>query len=64
MKIKKDDLPTEGVKIQGIHFLPGKSTTVSKELGKFLTDNSRKGFVEVREEAKDTNKKKGVSEDG
>jgi len=46
MKIVKDDLPTEGVKINGIRFLPGVPENVDKELGDALI--KRKGFKLVK----------------
>jgi hypothetical protein len=42
MKIIRHDLPTEGVKIAGIHFKPGKEEEVDNALAKELVD--RKGF--------------------
>lgn len=47
MKIVNDTLPTEGVVINGIHFLPGKVTSVDDELGKALI--ARKGFKRAAE---------------
>ncbi len=52
MKIVRDDLPTEGVTIAGIRFLPGRPAEVSDEIGKELI--KRKGFREA-------GKKGGVS---
>jgi len=52
MKIVKEDLPTEGVTIAGIRFLPGKITPVPDEIGRELI--TRKGFREA-------GKKGGVS---
>ncbi len=43
MKIVREDLPTEGVTIAGIRFLPGKAEDVDAKLAKELTE--RKGFV-------------------
>ena len=42
MLIKRDELPTEGVVINGIHFLPGKPTKVDDVLGESLVQH--KGF--------------------
>lgn len=55
MLVKRDDLPTEGIHINKIHFLPGAEVEVNSEMGKALVE--RKGFVEVTK----TKKKK---EDG
>lgn len=43
MKVVRDDLPTEGVHIGGVHFKPGIAETVDAELGKVLVE--RKGFT-------------------
>ena len=45
MKVKNDNIPTEGVHIGGVHFKPGKAETVDAELGTALVE--RKGFIEV-----------------
>lgn len=49
MKVVNDILPTEGVVINGIHFLPGKVTSVDDELGTALI--ARKGFKRATEPA-------------
>lgn len=46
MKVVKKDLPTEGVKIAGVHFMPGVPQDVDKAFGKILTE--RKGFRQVK----------------
>lgn len=51
MKIVRDDLPTEGVTIAGIRFMPGKTAEVDEELAKELIE--RKGFKGVKDAKKD-----------
>lgn len=45
MKVVRDDIPTEGIKINGIQFKPGVEVEVDDEMGRALTE--RKGFREV-----------------
>lgn len=56
MRVKKDQLPTEGIRINGIKFYPGEAVEVDDEMGKALV--ARKGFQEVK------TKKKAEKEDG
>ena len=49
MLVKKVELPTEGVKINGIHFKPVVEEEVSDEIGKLL---KKKGYVEVKPKKK------------
>jgi len=46
MKVVKEDLPTEGVKIAGVHFMPGVPQDVDKKLGEALIE--RKGFIPAK----------------
>ncbi len=57
MEVVRDNLPTEGVIIGGVHFKPGKVETVDAELGAALTE--RKGFTEVSTKATTTKEKRG-----
>ena len=52
MKVVRDDLPVEGIKIGGILFKSAKIMDVDKKLGDVLV--KRKGFIEI----------KGVKRDG
>lgn len=45
MKVIKEDLPTEGVVIAGVRFMPGKTSDVDAALGRELI--KRKGFSEA-----------------
>lgn len=45
MRVKKEQLPTEGIKINGVKFYPGIAEDVDDEMGKALVE--RKGFTEV-----------------
>lgn len=46
MKVVNKDLPTEGVKIGGIRFMPNEGQDVSDKLGEQLVE--RKGFKLVK----------------
>ncbi len=50
MRVKKDQLPTEGIKINGIKFYPGVAEDVDDEMGRALVE--RKGFTEVKAKKK------------
>ena len=57
MKVKNDNLPTEGVHIGKEHYLPGKEYPVDAELGEILT--TRKGFTEITTKEVTTTENKG-----
>lgn len=60
MLVKRDDLPTEGIHINKIHFKPGEAVEVDEPMGQALT--ARKGFVEVTKTKK--KKEEGGGGDG
>lgn len=59
MFVKRDELPTEGIHINKIHFKPGVAVEVDDEMGRALVE--RKGFVKTDDpEAKPKKKKTEV----
>lgn len=62
MFVKRDVLPTEGIYINNVHFLPGVATEVDYEMGKALLD--RKGFEKADAPGSEVKPKKSKKEDG